>query len=109
MAANISIYKSQGSRETIKRYSTCLAGVSNKVYPQYLGLREILNKKFVSGMVAHAFNPSTWEAGAGEFLSLRPACSTECLEKQNETKPNKQTNNQKHEKNPKNKNKKLVF
>jgi hypothetical protein len=24
-------------------------------------------------MVAHAFNPSTWEAEAGGFLSLRPA------------------------------------
>ena len=37
------------------------------------------------GMVAHAFNPSTWEAEAeaeseaeaGGFLSLRPAWSTE--------------------------------
>jgi hypothetical protein len=27
-------------------------------------------------VVAHAFNPSTWEAEAGEFLSLRPAWST---------------------------------
>jgi hypothetical protein len=27
------------------------------------------------GAVAHAFNPSTWEAG--EFLSSRPAWSTE--------------------------------
>ena len=27
-------------------------------------------------MVAHAFNPSTWEADAGRFLSLRPAWST---------------------------------
>jgi hypothetical protein len=26
---------------------------------------------------AHAFNPSTWEAEAGGFLSLRPAWSTE--------------------------------
>jgi hypothetical protein len=25
----------------------------------------------------HAFNPSTWEAEAGRFLSLRPAWSTE--------------------------------
>jgi major histocompatibility complex class I len=29
------------------------------------------------GVVAHAFNPSTWEAEAGGFLSLRPAWSTE--------------------------------
>jgi hypothetical protein len=28
-------------------------------------------------LVAHAFNPSTWEAEAGRFLSPRPACSTE--------------------------------
>jgi hypothetical protein len=28
-------------------------------------------------VLAHAFNPSTWEAEAGRFLSLRPAWSTE--------------------------------
>jgi hypothetical protein len=28
-------------------------------------------------MVAHTFNPSTWEAETGEFLSSRPAWSTE--------------------------------
>jgi hypothetical protein len=28
------------------------------------------------GVVAYAFNPSTQEAEAGEFLSLRPAWST---------------------------------
>jgi major histocompatibility complex class I len=37
------------------------------------------NKKirFEPGVVAHAFNPSTWEAEAGGFLSSRPAWSTE--------------------------------
>jgi hypothetical protein len=46
--------------------------------------------------VAHAFDPSTWEAEAGRFLSSRPAWSTEfqdsqgytekpCLEKKNKT------------------------
>jgi hypothetical protein len=34
------------------------------------------NKKNRPGMVAHTFNPSTQEAVAGEFLSLRPAWST---------------------------------
>jgi hypothetical protein len=29
------------------------------------------------GMVVHAFNPNTWEAEAGGFLSSRPAWSTE--------------------------------
>jgi hypothetical protein len=28
-------------------------------------------------VVVHAFNPSTWEAEAGGFLSLNPAWSTE--------------------------------
>jgi major histocompatibility complex class I len=28
------------------------------------------------GVVAHAFNPSTWEAEASGFLSSRPAWST---------------------------------
>jgi hypothetical protein len=28
-------------------------------------------------VVVHAFNPSTWEAEAGGFLSLRPAWSSE--------------------------------
>jgi hypothetical protein len=28
-------------------------------------------------LVVHAFNPSTWEAEAGGFLSLRPAWCTE--------------------------------
>ena len=36
-----------------------------------------LKTKQIRGMVVHAFNPSTGEAEAGEFLSSRPACSTE--------------------------------
>jgi hypothetical protein len=30
-------------------------------------------------VVAHAFDPSTWEAEAGGFLSSRPVCSTKCV------------------------------
>jgi hypothetical protein len=36
-----------------------------------------LKKCCQMGMVAHAFNPSTWEAEAGGFLSVRPTWSTE--------------------------------
>jgi hypothetical protein len=35
-----------------------------------------LLKMWEPGMMAHAFNPSTWEAEAGGFLSLRTAWST---------------------------------
>jgi hypothetical protein len=33
-------------------------------------------------VVVHAFNPSTWEAEAGRFLSSRPAWSTEWVSEQ---------------------------
>jgi hypothetical protein len=36
-------------------------------------------------VVAHAFNPSTWEAEAGRFLSSRPAWSTEFQDSQGYT------------------------
>jgi hypothetical protein len=49
-------------------------------------------------VVAHAFNPSTWEAEAGRFLSLRPTWSTEWVPGQpglhRETLSWKQTNKQ---------------
>jgi hypothetical protein len=35
-----------------------------------------IKKQNQPGVVAHAFNPSTWEAEAGGFLSSRPAWST---------------------------------
>jgi hypothetical protein len=60
-------------------------------------------------VVAHAFNPSTWEAEAGGFLSSRPAWSTERVpghpglhretlsrKKQNKTKQNKTKQNKKN-------------
>jgi hypothetical protein len=54
-------------------------------------------------VVAHAFNPSTWEAEASGFLSSRPAWSTEwvpgqpelhgkTLSQKNQTKPNQKQN-----------------
>jgi hypothetical protein len=59
-------------------------------------------------MVAHAFNPSTWEAEAGRSLSLRPDPSTEWVpghpglhretlyQQQQQQKNQKQTNKQKN-------------
>jgi hypothetical protein len=50
-------------------------------------------------VVAHAFNPSVWEAEAGRFLSLRPTWSTDWVLGQSATQrnpvsKNKQTNKQ---------------
>jgi hypothetical protein len=51
--------------------------ISPPVIP--LGLLELTDGQGVGewAVVAHAFNPSTWEAEAGEFLSSRPAWFTE--------------------------------
>jgi hypothetical protein len=60
-------------------------------------------------MVVHAFNTSTWEAGAGGFLSSRPVWSTKWVpgqpglhretlsqkKKKNKKKNNKKTKNKK--------------
>jgi hypothetical protein len=37
----------------------------------------IMKRSVVLGVMAHTFNPSTWEAEAGGFLSSRPAWFTE--------------------------------
>jgi hypothetical protein len=43
-----------------------------------IGLQQCAHKKLLSQtVVVHTFNPSTWEAEAGRFLSLRTAWSTE--------------------------------
>ena len=64
-------------------------------------------------MVAHAFNPSTWETEAGRFLSARPSWSLQsefqdcqgytenpCLKKQNKKQKtkNKKTRTKKKKK-----------
>jgi hypothetical protein len=61
-------------------------------------------------VVVHAFNPSTWEAEAGGFLSSRPAWTTDlqsefqdsqgytkkpCLKKQKQKQKNKKTKKKK--------------
>jgi hypothetical protein len=50
--------------------------VVNQKKPSFIFKIHFLKRKQV-GVVAHAFNPSTWEAEAGEFLSLKPAWFTE--------------------------------
>jgi hypothetical protein len=40
-------------------------------------IKRLIKKERSQAVVAHAFNPSTWEAEAGRFLSSRPAWSTE--------------------------------
>jgi major histocompatibility complex class I len=50
--------------------------VREEIHPHPI---ELLSLKYAvsPGVVAYAFNPSTWEAEAGKFLSSRPAWSTE--------------------------------
>ena len=72
------------------------------------------------GMVVHTFNPSTWEAEAGWFLSSRPACSTkwvpgqpglyrETLSQKTKTKPQNQKAKQNKTKQKKKKTKTKKF
>jgi hypothetical protein len=58
-------------------------------------------------MVAHAFNPSTWEAEAGRFLSSRPAWSTEWVPGQPEI--HRETLSQKNKQKTKTKNPQKIF
>jgi hypothetical protein len=49
---------------------------SNKTLRQEVSPYYLLREKLSQAVVAHACNPSTWEAEAGGFLSSRPAWST---------------------------------
>jgi hypothetical protein len=46
-------------------------------------------------VVAHAFNPSTWEAEAGGFLSSRPAWSIALVSNQKKRKEKKRKEKEK--------------
>jgi hypothetical protein len=50
------------------------------------------------GVVVHTFNPSTWEAEAGGFLSLSPGWSTESSRTARATQRNPVSKNQKKKK-----------
>jgi hypothetical protein len=56
------------------------SGVSKYSYSILTYIKQInkslKKKKKEPGVVAHAFNPSTWEAEAGGFMSSRPVWST---------------------------------
>jgi hypothetical protein len=45
------------------------------VFPSWSNLKNVVWRWVV--VVAHAFNPCSWEAEAGGFLSSRPVWSTE--------------------------------
>jgi hypothetical protein len=62
-------------------------------------------------VVVHAFNPSTWEAEAGRFLSSRPAWSTEFQDSQDYTEKShlEKTKQSKTKQNKTNKQKKKVL
>jgi hypothetical protein len=54
-----------------------VAGVCNPSNQKVEAVRSAIQGYTVPGVVAHASDPSTWEAEAGGFLSSRPAWSTE--------------------------------
>jgi hypothetical protein len=59
----------------MERYPlTAILRVSSLSHERYG--KEAIKNCSSQAVVAHAFNPSTWEAEAGGFLSLRPAWST---------------------------------
>jgi hypothetical protein len=53
------------------------SGTWEKLGALQVGKNKIKIYYLSQAVVAHAFNPSPWEAEAGRFLSSRPACSTE--------------------------------
>jgi hypothetical protein len=67
----------------------------------------LLKLQLCQAVVAHAFNPNTWEAEAGGFLSLRPAWCTEQVlglpgqHRGKKTKKQQQQQQQQQQQNPK--------
>jgi hypothetical protein len=58
-------------------FSTFYTFINKSSLKVCLIYKMLQKEEFQLGMVAHAFNPSTWEAEAGRFLSSRPAWFTE--------------------------------
>jgi hypothetical protein len=59
--------------KSLRRFKRSVKGGVRQLIFRLFGIKG----KLSPGMVAHAFNPSTWEAEAGGFLSSRPTWSTE--------------------------------
>jgi hypothetical protein len=81
-------YKNKDISTINHRHSTCAyLHIENKVFIYlYIGKHVSVYKSFVTqfktkklcqAVVVHAFNPTTWEAETGCFLSSRPAWSTD--------------------------------
>jgi hypothetical protein len=66
------------------------------MYLQHGRTKDLSNKLVCWTVVAHVFNPSTWEAEAGGFLSSRPAyLQSEFQARDTQRNPvSKQTNKQ---------------
>jgi DNA replication protein DnaD len=73
------IYRvSSGSARTAQRNSVSIKQTKTNKTKQKTKKKRKKEKTDESwAVVAHTFNPSTWEAEAGGFLSSRPAWSTE--------------------------------
>ena len=72
------IYQSENIRTSVED-SKILNHKKQSQRNKHFGKQSLsnLNFKLKPSVVTHAFNPSTWEAEAGRFLSLRPAWYTE--------------------------------
>ena len=73
-AEEVELDPSQNLRTLSCGFSLALLADISNIHPTP---SEVVSRKTVKlGLVAHAFNPSTWEAETGRFLSSRPAWST---------------------------------
>jgi hypothetical protein len=80
----------------------CLGHIKNKAACVCLLFK---NPHGAGAVVAHDFDPSTWEAEAGRFLSLRPVWSTLSSRTARTTQRNPVSKNQKKQ----NKTKKRIY
>jgi hypothetical protein len=94
------------SSDTYKMYKLLTHRQISQSFWDQISQSDKCNKKSLHcwAVVVHAFNPSTWEAEAGRFLSSRPAWSTEWvpgwpgLHRETLSRKTKQTNKNKNRK-----------